>query len=111
VVVALDCGLSVLARARDRAAAGQRVQVALRQESIHLVRAGTETGPPRPNGFPAIVVFYAFAGQAHHYVVQLADGRELGVVAPGAELPVARGATVHAEWAPEDVILLPGGEA
>jgi hypothetical protein len=28
-------------------------------------------------------VFHAFAGQAHHYVAQLADGRELEIAAPG----------------------------
>jgi hypothetical protein len=57
----------------------------------------------------ATVVFHAFAGQAHHYVVQLDDGRELEVVAPGAELPVARGTKTVVGWAPEDVILLPAG--
>ena len=51
-------------------------------------------------------------GQAHHYVVQLADGRELEVAAPGAEPPLARGAAAVVEWAPEDVmILLPAAGA
>jgi putative spermidine/putrescine transport system ATP-binding protein len=69
-------------------------------------------GAARPvNRFGATVVFHAFAGQAHHYVVQLAGGRELEVVSPGAEMPVPRGATVEVEWSPADVILLEAGAA
>ena len=44
-----------------------------------------------PTSFAATIVFHAFAGQAHHYVIQLADGRELEVAAPGATPPLARG--------------------
>ena len=43
-------------------------------------------------------------------MVQLADGRELEVAAPGAALPLARGARTVVAWRPEDVVLLPGGE-
>jgi hypothetical protein len=57
------------------------------------------------------VVFHAFAGQAHHYVVQLAGGRELEVAAPGAAAPLPRGTRAAVEWSPEDVILLPGRDA
>ena len=109
VVVAFDGGLTVRAASREGLAPGQRVQAAVRPESIRLVPAGG--GTSLPNRFPATVVFHAFAGQAHHYVVQLDDGREIEVVASGADLPVARGAKAQVEWAPEDVILLPGGEA
>jgi ABC-type Fe3+/spermidine/putrescine transport system ATPase subunit len=85
------------------------VHVVIRQESIRLEPPGAEVG--RPNHFAATVVFHAFAGQTHHYVVQLADGRELEVAAPGATLPLARGSRTRVEWSPEDVILLPGGAA
>jgi hypothetical protein len=59
-------------------------------------------------------VFHAFAGQAHHYVAQLADGRELEIAAPGATPPLARGSRTHLAWSPDDVIVLPadaGGPA
>jgi len=108
VTVTLDGGLTVRSAAREGAAPGWRVQVAVRQESIRLV---PPPGGAGANSFPATVVFHAFAGQAHQYVVQLGDGQELEVVAPGAEPPVPRGARVHAEWAHDDVILLPGGPA
>ena len=42
--------------------------------------------------------------------MQLADGRELEVTAPGAALPLARGARATIAWGPEDVVLLAGGE-
>ena len=107
VVVTLDGGRPVTV-ARTELGAGQRVQIALRQESIRLVPATTPAGE---NHFAATVVFHAFAGAAHHYVVQLEDGRELEVVAPGAEPPLARGTKTGIAWAPEDVIVLPGGAA
>jgi len=107
IVVALDGGLSVMAGAREDVAAGQRVQVAIRQESIRLVPAGADAA--RVNHFPVTVAFHAFAGQAHHYVVQLVDGRELEVATPGADTPLQRGTATLVEWAPEDVILLPEG--
>jgi ABC-type Fe3+/spermidine/putrescine transport system ATPase subunit len=106
IVVALDGGLSVVAGPQPGLTRGQPVQVAIRQENIRL---GPPGGPSdRANRFAATVVFHAFAGQAHHYVVQLADGRELEVTAPGAALPLARGAAAVIEWGPEDVVLLAG---
>ena len=75
----------------------------------HPSRAGRRPDAARVNRFPAPWSFHAFAGQAHHYVVQLADGRELEVAAPGADAPLSRGTAALVEWAPEDVILLPGG--
>jgi putative spermidine/putrescine transport system ATP-binding protein len=111
IVVALEGGLSVLAGPRDGIATGQQVQVSIRQESIRLVPVSAGTGAGRRNCWAAAVVFHAFAGQAHHYVVQLADGRELQVATPGGEPPLARGTRALVEWAPEDVILLRGGEA
>jgi ABC-type Fe3+/spermidine/putrescine transport system ATPase subunit len=73
VLVAVDGGLSVVAAERAGLVPGQRVQAAIRQENIRLSAAGPGEG--LANRFPATVVFHAFAGQAHHYVVLLADGR------------------------------------
>jgi spermidine/putrescine ABC transporter ATP-binding subunit len=108
ITVALEGGLSVLAASRDGIAKGQRVQAAIRQESIRLRPGPPAAGSDARNRFAATVAFHAFAGQAHHYVIQLADGRELEVAAPGTGVALARGAPVLAEWAPEDVILLSG---
>jgi ABC-type Fe3+/spermidine/putrescine transport system ATPase subunit len=112
VVVALDGGrLSVVAVPRPGLERGQPVHVVIRQEAIRLEADGEAT---RPNQFAATVVFHAFAGQAHHYVVQLTDGRELEIAAPGTAAPLTRGARTRVEWSPEDVILLPNaatGEA
>jgi len=108
IVVALDGGrLSVVAASRPDLVSGQPVSVVVRQESIRLEPAGAEAAGP--NRFAATIVFHAFAGQAHHYVIQLGDGRELEVAAPGATPPLARGSGTHVAWSPEDVILLPGG--
>jgi putative spermidine/putrescine transport system ATP-binding protein len=114
IVIAIEGGRSVTATARGDVGPGQRVQVALRQESIRLVIGATAAGGEGvagANHFSAMVVFHAFAGQAHHYVVQLDDGRELEVVAPGAAPPVARGTKIVVAWAPEDVIVLPAGRS
>jgi putative spermidine/putrescine transport system ATP-binding protein len=110
IVVALDGGLSIEAAARPGLTPGQAVHVVLRQESIRLEPPGAEAGAAGPNHFAATIVFHAFAGQSHHYVVQLADGRELEVAVPGATLPLARGARTVVAWRLEDVTLLPGGE-
>jgi putative spermidine/putrescine transport system ATP-binding protein len=104
-VVALDGGLSVVAGARPGLERGQAVHAVMRQEAIRIGSAVTEVG--RINQFAVTVVFHAFAGQAHHYVVQLGDGRELEVAAPGGAPPLQRGARTRIEWSPEDVILLP----
>jgi putative spermidine/putrescine transport system ATP-binding protein len=109
VVVSLGGGLSIAAGPRIGLARDQVVQVAIRQENIRLAPGGGGGG--LANRFPVTVVFHAFAGQAHHYVVQLADGRELAVAAPGASVPLARGTEAVVEWGAEDVVLLPGGEA
>jgi ABC-type Fe3+/spermidine/putrescine transport system ATPase subunit len=96
-----------VAASRPDLVSGQPVSVVVRQESIRLEPAGAEAAGP--NRFAATIVFHAFAGQAHHYVIQLGDGRELEVAAPGATPPLARGSGTHVAWSPEDVILLPGG--
>ena len=101
--------LSIVGGPRPGLVCGQPVRVALRQESIRIERPGAEPGGP--NDFAATIVFHAFAGQAHHYVVQLADGRELEVAAPGAAPPLARGARTRVAWSPDDVIVLPDGPA
>jgi ABC-type Fe3+/spermidine/putrescine transport system ATPase subunit len=112
ITVTLDGGLVVRAAARDGIVTGQRVHAAVRQESIRLAPPGGRDGVATAhdgaaaNRFPVTVVFHAFAGQAHHYVVQLADGREMDVIAPGALVPVERGTKTHVEWMAEDVILL-----
>jgi spermidine/putrescine ABC transporter ATP-binding subunit len=107
-VVALDRGgLSVVAMPRPGLERGQPVHVVIRQEAIRLEPPEGEA--TRPNQFAATVVFHAFAGQAHHYVAQLADGRELEIAAPGTAAPLTRGARARVEWSPEDAILLPGG--
>ena len=115
VVIAMEGGLSVVAAPRPGLRPGERVQVAIRQESIRLEPAGAggagSGGSDGANRFAAKVVFHAFAGQSHHYVVQLADGRELEVAAPGGSLPLARGAGAVAAWAPDDVVILAGGES
>jgi ABC-type Fe3+/spermidine/putrescine transport system ATPase subunit len=106
-VVGLDGGLSVVAAPRAGLAPGQAVHVAIRQEAIRIEPAVAVGQAGRPNQFTATVVFHAFAGQAHHYVIQLADGRELEVSAPGGTLPIPRGSQARVEWSTEDVILLP----
>jgi ABC-type Fe3+/spermidine/putrescine transport system ATPase subunit len=107
-VIALDGGsLSVVAGPRPDMATGQRVHAVIRQESIRLGASGSTTACP--NAFGVTVVFHAFAGQAHHYVVQLPDGRELEIAAPGATLALPRGSRARVEWHPEDVILLASG--
>jgi ABC-type Fe3+/spermidine/putrescine transport system ATPase subunit len=109
-VVALEGGaLSIVAGPRSGLVAGQPVHAVIRQESIRFEPAGDGAGAAGANRFAATVVFHAFAGQAHHYVVQLASGRELEVSAPGATVPLARGARALVAWRPEDVTLLPGG--
>ena len=111
LVIALDGGGAVTATARASVTPGQRVQLAVRQESIRLHAGATVlaggTSAPGANHFVATVVLHAFAGQAHHYVVQLDGGRELEVVAPGVDPPVARGTKVVVAWAPDDVVVLP----
>ena len=110
-VVALDGGgLSVVAGPRPDLVAGQPVQRG-DPPGEHPSRAAPAARPGAPNRFAATVVFHAFAGQAHHYVVQLADGRELEIAAPGAAPPLARGPRTRIAWSPDDVILLPGGAA
>jgi ABC-type Fe3+/spermidine/putrescine transport system ATPase subunit len=105
-IVALDAGqLSVVAGPRPGLERGGPVHAVIRQEAIRIGPAVTQPG--RINQFAVTVVFHAFAGQAHHYVVQLPDGRELEVAAPGAAPPLSRGARTRVEWSPEDVILLP----
>ena len=99
-----------MAGSRPGLAPGQPVHAVIRQESIRLEPTGADAGPAGPNHFAATIVFHAFAGQAHHYVVQLANGRELEVAAPGAAVPLARGARTYVSWRPDDVVLLPGGE-
>jgi ABC-type Fe3+/spermidine/putrescine transport system ATPase subunit len=107
-VVALEGGqLSLAAGARAGLTRGETVHAVIRQEAIRIGSAVTEGGCV--NQFAATVVFHAFAGQAHHYVIRLVDGRELEIAAPGAAPPLARGTRTRVEWSPEDVILLPTG--
>src|SRR5262249_3746961 len=85
-VVSLDgSDLSIVASQRPGLYAGQPVHVMIRQESIRVAFPGLDERAS--NRFDATVVFHAFAGQSHHYVVQLTDGRELEIAAPGALPP------------------------
>ena len=108
--MALDGGLSLAAGPHRGASTGQRVQVAIRQENIRLAPADAGLRSCRTSS-RATVVFHAFAGQAHHYVIQLADGRELEVTAPGRRPPMPRGASAVAGWGRTDVVLLADGGA
>jgi spermidine/putrescine ABC transporter ATP-binding subunit len=105
IVVALRDGLSVMASPARGTTPGQPVRVAIRQENVQLVPEGQGSG--LANSFPVTVVFHAFAGQAQHYVVQLADGRELQVATSASAPPLGRGARALVEWRPADVIVLP----
>ncbi len=106
--VRLDGGPEVAAGPRGDLAAGDRVHVVIRHEAVRLRPASTGQ---LPNSFPATVVFHAFAGAAHHYVVELERGPELQAEDSGASAPFPRGAAVRAEWRAEDVILLPAPPA
>jgi putative spermidine/putrescine transport system ATP-binding protein len=105
-VVSLDGGrFSILAAPRAGLQRGQPVHAMIRQEAIRIEPEDAPVG--RPNQFAVRVVFHAFAGPAHHYVIQLGDGRELEVAAPGSTRPLARGSRTRVAWNLEDVILLP----
>src|SRR5262249_54992515 len=100
-VVRLDGGeLSIVAGQRPGVVAGLHVHVMIRQESIRFAPLDGDAGGG--NHFPATVVFHAFAGQAHHYVVQLGDGRELEIAAPGTTEPLPRGTRTRVAWQPDD---------
>src|SRR5262249_4197126 len=105
IVVALGEGMSVVAGPARGATQGQPGRVAIRQENGQPLPEGGSAG--LANSFPVTVVFHAFAGQAQHYVVQLADGRELQVATSASTRPLARGARALVEWRPADVIVLP----
>ncbi|HEY8369154.1 MAG TPA: ABC transporter ATP-binding protein [Thermodesulfobacteriota bacterium] len=106
LVVRLADGLEVRAAARGGVEPGDRVDLVLRQEAVRLVPAPT---PGAANSVPATVVFVAFAGATSQYVVRLASGTEITVEAPSSRgaPALARGASVHAEWAADDLIVLP----
>src|SRR5262249_5146510 len=107
-VVALEGGgRSVVGGPRPGPVVGQPGPGASRPGGIRFERPDASVAGP--NHFAATVVFHAFAGQAHHYVVQLAGGGELEIAAPGAAPPLARGSRTHVAWSPDDVIVLPGG--
>jgi len=105
-VVSLDGGrFAILAAPRAGLQRGQAVHAMIRQEAIRIEPEDAPAG--RPNQFAVRVVFHAFAGPAHHYVIQLGDGREMEVAAPGSTRPLARGSRTRVAWNLEDVILLP----
>ncbi|MGE0718875.1 MAG: ABC transporter ATP-binding protein [Alphaproteobacteria bacterium] len=87
----------------DGLSAGTPVRIGLRHEAIRLSRT-----PAGGDGFPAEVVFAAFAGAGSQYVVRVDPGWELQVEAPSGEGVLARGDRVHASWRPQDVLVLPG---
>ncbi|MET9251578.1 ABC transporter ATP-binding protein [Nonomuraea sp. NPDC003709] len=88
---------------------GGRAVVAVRPERIRLATPGPGAG--RVVGAVAGTVGYrAFAGDAWHVEVRLADGRILSVqvadTGAGTEDPPGAGTSVLAHWDPADVILL-----
>jgi hypothetical protein len=100
-----------LARGDGRApgmAAGQRVQVAIRQESIAW---GRRAAPSRvPTSFAATVVFHAFAGAGRITTsCSSRTGASWRLRRPAGAPALARGSRAVVEWAPEDVVLLPEG--
>jgi ABC-type Fe3+/spermidine/putrescine transport system ATPase subunit len=107
VRVRLEGGLELVAAAGGALRPGDRIQASLRRERIRLVDAAT---PDTPNSFRGRIVFRAFAGPITHYVVRLDNGTELHAEAPSAAGRLERDAEVHAELAPEEVIVLPAAE-
>ena len=107
IVVALDGGLSVVAGAREDMAAGERVQVAIRQESIRLVPAGGRCrarqplsghrgvsrlrGPGAPLRGPAGGRTRARSGRARRRHAASARHRRPRRVGAGGRDPAARG--------------------
>ncbi|MGW0203185.1 ABC transporter ATP-binding protein [Nonomuraea sp. NPDC003201] len=86
---------------------GGRAVVAVRPERIRLATPGPEAGPAT-GGVAGTVGYRAFAGDAWHVEVRLADGRTLSVrvADTGAGDPPSAGTSVLARWDPADVILL-----
>ncbi|WP_436839214.1 ABC transporter ATP-binding protein [Nonomuraea angiospora] len=96
--IVVECGLLSLRP-------GERAVVAVRPERIRLATPG-----PGAEGVAGTVGYRAFAGDAWHVEVRLADGRILSVqvadTGAGAEDPPGAGTSVLARWDPADVILL-----
>ncbi|MEV1178506.1 TOBE domain-containing protein, partial [Nonomuraea sp. NPDC049784] len=84
---------------------GDRAVVAVRPERIRLTAPGADSA-----GTAGTVGYRAFAGDAWHVEVRLADGRVLSVqvadTGAGAEDPPGAGTPVLARWDPADVIVL-----
>ncbi|GAA2212569.1 ABC transporter ATP-binding protein [Nonomuraea monospora] len=86
---------------------GERAVVAIRPERIRLAAGGA--------GLAGTVGYRAFAGDAWHVEVRLADGRTLSVqiadTGVGSADPPGAGTPVVAAWDPADVIVLETGAA
>ncbi|TMR12715.1 ABC transporter ATP-binding protein, partial [Nonomuraea zeae] len=126
---ALDAGGVVVDCGPLPVGPGERVVVAVRPERIRLYARGatteTETGTgtgtgtdlradaSEAGGVAGTVGYRAFAGDAWHVEVRLADGRALSVQVPdtgaGAADPPGAGTPVLARWDPADVIVLETG--
>ncbi len=109
LLVTLADGLGVRAAPVAGVGPGDPVDLVLRQEAVRLTSAPT---PGAANSVPATVVFVAFTGAASQYVLRLASGgTEITAEAASSKggPALARGASVHAEWAAGDLIVLPAG--
>ncbi|MEV0617757.1 ABC transporter ATP-binding protein [Nonomuraea sp. NPDC050404] len=101
----LDLGGGLVVGGLPGLVEGERAVVAIRPERIRLSEAGAGTA--------GTVGYRAFAGDAWHVEVRLADGRMLSVQLPdtgaGAADPPGAGTSVVASWDPADVIVLESG--
>ena len=66
-----------------RLAPGGKTAVSIRQHDIRLLAA--PPAPPAENVLPATVVRQVFLGDSRDYMVEVADGTQLRVVAPAQE--------------------------
>jgi putative spermidine/putrescine transport system ATP-binding protein len=102
----LDLGGGLVAGGLPGLVEGERAVVAIRPERIRLSGTGAGTA--------GTVGYRAFAGDAWHVEVRLADGRTLSVQLPdagaGAADPPGAGTPVVASWDPADVIVLEAGK-
>jgi spermidine/putrescine ABC transporter ATP-binding subunit len=101
----LDAGGIVVDCGPLPAGPGERAVVAIRPERVRLRTQDT-------GGVAGTVGYRAFAGDAWHVEVRLADGRALSVRVPdtGADAdPPGAGTPVVARWDPADVIVLETG--
>jgi len=112
VDVQLDTGPTVRASG-DGVAAGDRANIVVRPEKLHVALVEETLDPNRPS-VEGIVESAVYLGTATQMIVKLAGDVPLTVLVPNADeaerqrLPGA-GARVHLSWAPENMHLVPVG--